>query len=134
MTDLPINNEVVLENIRGNAMELIAHINPTNSKMIELEVLRSPKEEEHTRVLFHPLAGYRLREGVRRRDIKPRTFRHGTLTIDTARSSTHPKALARPPEVAPVLLGEDKRVKLRIFVKMKRISNIKRPLPPKEKD
>jgi beta-fructofuranosidase len=116
-TDLPINSEVILKNVSGNAMELLAYIDPTNSKMIEMKVLRSPNEEEFTRILFHPIAGYKVRESVRRRDIKPPVIAHGTLTIDATRSSTHPKALSRPPEVAPVLLDNVRAVvKLRVFV------------------
>ncbi|MEM7478040.1 MAG: GH32 C-terminal domain-containing protein, partial [Planctomycetota bacterium] len=116
-TDLPTNSEVVLDNVKGNAMELIAQIDPLNSKMIELKVLRAPNEEEYTRILFHPMAGYKLRESVRRKDIRPPIVNHGTLTIDTTRSSTHPKALSRPPEVAPVLLPAPKApVTLRVFV------------------
>ena len=98
-------------------MELIAHIDPTNSKMIELKVLRSVNEDEFTRILFHPTAGYKVRESIRRRDIRPSIIHHGTLTIDATRSSTHSKALSRPPEVAPVLLEDVKApVKLRVFV------------------
>ena len=116
-TDLPINSEVVLENVGGSAMELIARVDPTNAKLIELKVLRSPDEEEVTRILFQPDTGYQLRETVRRRDVRPRTFQHGTLTIDATRSSTHPNALSRPPEVAPVLLDDPGApVTLRVFV------------------
>lgn len=114
--DLPINDEKVFKNV-SNAMELIAHIDPMNAKMIELKVLRSPNEEEYTRILFHPIAGYKIRESIRRKDVRPPIVNHGTLTIDTTRSSTHPRALSRPPEVAPVLLQTPNApVKLRIFV------------------
>ncbi len=42
---------------------------------------------------------------------------HGTVTIDSTRSSTHPKALSRPPEVAPVLLpNPNEPVTLRVFI------------------
>ena len=115
--ELAINTEVVLEKVNGNAMEINAHIDPTNSQMIELKVLRSPNEAEYTRILYQPYAGYQLREDIRRKDIRPRTFKHGSLTIDSTRSSTHPKALSRPPEVALVLLEDPKApVKLRVFV------------------
>ena len=116
-TDLPMNTELNIENVNGNALELIAHIDPANSKMIEVKVLRSPNDSEYTRILYQPFAGYQLREKPRRRDIRPRTFTHGSLTIDSTRSSTHPRALSRPPEVAPVLLEDPSApVKLRVFV------------------
>ena len=112
---LPKDEEVVFEQIKGNAMELIAKIHPLEAQLIELKVLRSPNEEEFTRILFHPWAGYKLRHGVRR-DRKLGGFDHGTLTIDTSRSSTLAGVLARPPEVAPVLKGKEKTVQLRVFV------------------
>ena len=85
--------------------------------MIELRVLRSPNEQEYTRILFHPQAGYKIRESARRKDISPPVVNHGTVTIDSTRSSTHPKALSRPPEVAPVLLpNPNEPVTLRVFI------------------
>ena len=62
-TDLAVNTEVILDKVNGNAMELIAHINPANAKTIELKVLRSPNEQEYTRILFQPNAGYQLSRG-----------------------------------------------------------------------
>ena len=116
-TELTINTETVFDEVSGNAIELIAHIDPANAKTIEMKVLRSPNEAEFTRILFQPYAGYQLREDVRRKDIRPRTFKHASLTIDSTMSSTHPKALSRPPEVAPVLLEDPKApVKLRVFI------------------
>jgi len=118
-TTLPIGAEVVMDGVSGNAMEVIATIDYQKAKLIELNVLRSPDKEEYTRILLHPQAGYRLRESVRRKDVKPPIVRHATLTIDTSYSSTHPKALARPPEVAPVFfgkMGDQEPVTLRVFV------------------
>jgi beta-fructofuranosidase len=39
---LPANKEIVLKNIKGNAMEISAEIDLKNSQVIELNVLRSP--------------------------------------------------------------------------------------------
>lgn len=115
--ELAVNTEYLLDAVSGNAIELAMEVDPKNSKTLELKVLRSPDESEYTRILYQPYAGYQLREDLRRKDIRPPTFKHGSLTIDSTRASTHPKALSRPPEVAPVLL-EDPRapVRLRIFV------------------
>ncbi len=113
---LPKNEEVVFENIHGKAMELNLKIGPKTAQILELNVLRSPDEEEFTRILVHPRAGYKVKDGVRR-DRGQRVFSHGTLTIDTSRSSILPEVLARPPEVAPYLLdNEDKTVNLRVFI------------------
>ncbi len=38
---LPANEEIVLEGVRGNAMELVAEIDPKGAPMVELNVLRS---------------------------------------------------------------------------------------------
>jgi beta-fructofuranosidase len=38
------------------------------------------------------------------------------VAIDTSYSSTLPDALSRPPEAAPVFIGTDETVQLRIFV------------------
>lgn len=112
---LPKDTEIVFERIQGNAMELMVEIHPLESQLIELKVLRSPSEEEFTRILIHPSSGYAVKDGVRR-DRKQRVFQHGTLTLDTSRSSTLPGVLVRPPEVAPVLKGTEKTVQLRVFV------------------
>ncbi|MEM9281650.1 MAG: glycoside hydrolase family 32 protein [Verrucomicrobiota bacterium] len=113
---LPKNEEVIFETIHGKAMELNLKIGPKTAQILELNVLRSPDEEEFTRILIHPRAGYKVKDGVRR-DRSQRVFTHGTLTIDTSRSSILPEVLARPPEVAPYLLdNEDKMVNLRVFI------------------
>jgi len=112
--DLPNGEEVVFEYIKGNAMELIAEIDPANAKIIELDVLRSPDEEEVTRILLHPKAGYRMRTGLRK--ASKSTFNHRTITIDTSRSTTWNDVQARPPEIAQVRIGEEKTVQLRVFV------------------
>jgi len=109
------DEEVVLKNIKGDAMELLAKIGPKTAQVVELKVLRSPNEEELTRILIHPRAGYKLKHGMRR-DRQQRVFTQGTVTIDTSRSSTLAWVLARPSEVAPYLIGANKTLDLRIFI------------------
>ena len=58
-TTLPANQEVVLEAIRGNAMEIVAEIDTGDAPMVELNVLRSPGKEEFTRIAFYRERGYR---------------------------------------------------------------------------
>ena len=41
---LPANEEVVLENVRGNAMEIVAEIDPKGAPMVEMNVLRSAEQ------------------------------------------------------------------------------------------
>ena len=79
---LPANEEVVLEDIVGNAIELDLEIDPKSAPMVELNVLRSPQKEEFTRIAF-----YRER-GLRNPDI-PDRVRDSLLTIDSSYSSLH---------------------------------------------
>jgi len=98
---LPANEEVVLESVSGNAVELAAELDTGAAKMVELNVLRSPGGEEFTRIAFYRRLGY---------------GGHSTLTIDNSRSSILGDVRSRPPESAPVLLGDDEPLQLRVFV------------------
>ena len=49
---LPANKEVVLNDIEGDSMELSIELNHKNAPMIEINVLRSPKKEEFTRISY----------------------------------------------------------------------------------
>jgi beta-fructofuranosidase len=98
---LAANKEVVLENIRGNAMEIIAEIEPKNAPMIEMNVLCSAKGEEATRIMFFHRRWYRGKSVV---------------AIDSSRSSILADVRSRAPEMAPVSIGENEPLKLRVFV------------------
>ena len=100
-TTLRSNQEVVLENITGNAMEIIAEVDPDNAQQIEMDVLRSPGKDEFTRILFSRYKGH---EGKT------------TIAIDSSCSSILPRADFRPPEIAPVLIDENESLKLRVFI------------------
>ena len=107
-TTLPANQEVVLENVSGNAMEIVAEIDPKGAPMIEMNVLRSPGKEEFTRIAFFQNRGYR----DRRRRGRPSSL----ITIDSSYSSLLPDVLSRAPETAPVALESDETLKLRVFI------------------
>jgi beta-fructofuranosidase len=108
-TTLPANREVVLEHVRGNAIEIAAEIDPGGAPMVELNVLRSPDRREFTRIAFYKERGYRYRDdGVNRRD--------SLVTLDSSYSSALPDVLSRAPETAPVRLQPDEPLKLRAFV------------------
>jgi beta-fructofuranosidase len=111
-TVLLANQEVVLENIRGNAMELMAEIDCSDSQCLELSVLRSPNGEESTRIPFFPNRGYPCREYTDRRSKN----RYGIISIDTSRSSILPDAKSRAPESAPVYLEKGETLKLHVFI------------------
>jgi len=98
---LAANKEVVLENIRGDAMEVVAEIEPKDAPVVEMNVLRSPKAEEFTRIMFFPGRWYRGRSVV---------------GIDSSRSSILPDVRCRAPEMGPVAIGENEPLRLRVFV------------------
>jgi beta-fructofuranosidase len=105
--DLPANREVVLENVRGNAMEIIAEIAPQKGQTIELNVLRSPGGEEVTRIQCFRDRGYRRGNW----DKLPMV-----VSIDSSHSTVATDVLCRPPETAQVDIGKDEPLKLRVFI------------------
>jgi beta-fructofuranosidase len=115
---LPPNKEIVLKNISGNAMEIIADIDPKDAPMIEFNVLRSPNKEEYTRISILPYRGYGRGRNYWRVPGTPRVRepRPSLIVLQTTYSSILPGALSRAPETAPVLIGQDETVKLRIFI------------------
>ena len=112
-TTLPANKELVLEKVKGNAMEIIAEIDCRGSQMVELDVLRSPGREEVTRIMFFKNRGYRVRgQGKGRRS----GITASVISTDTSLSSTLPDARSRAPETAQVPVGAAEPLKLRVFI------------------
>lgn len=113
---LPANEEVVLEKVRGNAMEISVEIAASAEKVgaglvspvLELNVLRSPNREEYTRIAFF--------RGRGRKAFYDKERGEGLITIDSSYSSTRPDALLRAPETASVMLDHDEPLKLRVFI------------------
>jgi beta-fructofuranosidase len=112
---LPANQELVLDNIHGNTMEIIAEIDPKNAPMIELTVLRSPGKEEFTRISFFKQRGYRNWERAVG-GFWDHNAIDSLISIDTSRSSCLPDVLSRAPETAPFHLPPGENLKLRIFI------------------
>jgi beta-fructofuranosidase len=108
-TALPANQEVVLDTVSGNAIELIAEIDPQNASSVDLNVLRSPNREEFTRISFYKERGYRDRTK------RPHPVT-STITLDATYSSTAADVRSRAPETAHFTLPDDENLKLRIFV------------------
>ena len=106
---LPANEEVVLDGVSGNAMELLAEIDPQGSSVIEMNVLRSSGQEEFTRIAFYKNRGFHVqRDGSRRRE--------SLISIDSSRASLAPDATCRAPETAPIYLENDEPLQLRVFL------------------
>jgi sucrose-6-phosphate hydrolase SacC (GH32 family) len=106
---LPANEEIVLPNIRGNAMEIVAEIDAKNAPLVELNVLRSPNKEEFTRIALFKDRGYRTRWMSPSRQLS-------VVSLDSSYSSTLEDARSRPPENAQVFVDEKEPFKLRVFV------------------
>ena len=113
---LPANREVVLEQIRGNAVELVMEIDPKNAAMVELNVLRSPGREEYTRIVFFKRRGYRNWERCGDWGSKVAETTDSLITLDTSYSSELPDVASRAPEIAPVYVKAGEPLKLRVFI------------------
>ena len=106
---LPANQEIVLDTVSGNAMEIVAEIDPGDAPMVELNVLRSPDREEFTRIAFYKERGYRDR--VNRTNAPA-----SQVTLDTSYSSTAADVQSRAPETAQLPFDEGETLTLRVFV------------------
>jgi beta-fructofuranosidase len=106
---LPANQEIILSGVGGNAMELQVEIDPRNSPMVELNVLRSPAKEEFTRILL-----FKNRDVTSR--FTPPQQKLSVVTVDGTRASQLPDVLSRPPETASLMIPPDEFFKLRVFV------------------
>ena len=108
------NQEIVLDGIEGNAIEIQAEIETNGSPMVELNVLRSPDRQEHTRIAFYRNRG--LRYPAPREGASARECADSLITIDSSYSSLLPDVISRAPETAPVYLAPEERLSLRIFI------------------
>ncbi|MDE0223772.1 MAG: glycoside hydrolase family 32 protein [Gammaproteobacteria bacterium] len=107
--ELPANQEVVLEGVRGDALEIRATIAPGPASMLELDVLRSPGREEFTRIAFYRDRGYRDH-------VLGKRHVGSLVTLDTSHSSIAGDVRSRAPETAGVRLGPEEPLELRVFV------------------
>ena len=112
--NLPANEDVVPRNIQGNAIEIIAEIDPKNAPMVEMNVLRSSKAEEVTGIKFFKNRGYKHRE-FGRRSVHSKKY-SSLITIDSSYSSVMPDVKSRAPETAPVFIEKNEPLKLRVFI------------------
>jgi len=113
-TTLPANREILLEAVEGNAMEILAEIDPKGAPAVELNVLRSPSAEEFTRITFQKRRGYRHREYGRLHE-NARQF-SSVISIDNSRSSILPDVQSRVPETAQFVLAGNEPLELRVFI------------------
>lgn len=110
----------MLDGIQGNAMEIVAEIDPKDAPMVELNVLRAPQKEEFTRIAFFRNRGFRdtfhsYESSISARRGRRSEFRTSLITIDSSYSSGAPDVLSRAPETAPVRIEADEILELRVF-------------------
>ena len=110
--NLPANEEIIIDNIKGNALEIKAEININSSPMIEMNVLRSPNKEEFTSIKFFKDRGVDLV----RTNPAMKNQRWSLISLETAHSSILLDVISRAPELAPVYLKPDETLKLHIFI------------------
>lgn len=100
--EIPANSEVVLEDIRGQAIEIDAVIDPCGAREVGISVFRSPHGEEQTRVsLFNQ---------------DHRHFAASSLQIDVSAASLNSEVFARTPEIGPLKYQQSELLHLRIFL------------------
>ncbi len=111
---LPANKEIVLKEIKGNTMEIIAEIDTRKSQMLEMNVLRSETKEEYTSIRFFREKGYE----ENRQYLQPikGQVKNSVISIETANSSLLSDAGSRPSESADVYIAPNEKLKLRIFI------------------
>ena len=90
------DSEVVVEADAGRTVEVSATIAPGDASQVGLSVLRSDDGTEHTDVSYYERA-----DG---------------LELDTTESTTRSDVPSRPPEQAPLELGAEEPLELRVFV------------------
>ncbi|MFP6680468.1 MAG: glycoside hydrolase family 32 protein [Dehalococcoidia bacterium] len=101
-SEIPANEDVILPDIVGSAIEIQAVIDPKKAREVGLNVLRSPDATEFTRISFFHRGNARW----------------GTpqLQIDGSQSSTAADVLGRPPETGPLNIPDGDLLRLRIFI------------------
>ena len=96
-----VNEERVLDNVAGKAIEIDMTVEIGTAREFGLYVFRSPDGNERTKISIY-------------------NHRHGktndSLQIDTSYSSLRTDLVGKPPESAPFRLSSDGKVRLRIFL------------------
>ena len=114
---LEANKDVIFNKINGNAIEIFCEIKIKDSPMVEMNILRSPKKEEFTRIIFYPNRGYRDWDRYDKWEPKSRLeASSGLISIDSSYSSTLPSVLSRSPETGPVFLEPNENLRINVFI------------------
>ena len=101
-TQIPANEEVIMPNVAGKAIEIEAVIDPGGAREVGLCVLRSPDGAEQTRIS--------LIKGMDDR------VNSSALNIDISAASLRADVFGRAPETGPLELADGEKLRLRIFI------------------
>ncbi|WP_338359157.1 glycoside hydrolase family 32 protein [Yeosuana marina] len=116
---LPKDKEIILNAVQGNAIEIVAEINLRASKMLEINILRSPHKEEYTKISFFKekgdYKGLEFANGTEKAAQYKRA-RYSLISLETTYASNASDVNYRVPETAPVLVDSDENLELRIFI------------------
>ncbi|MDE2814706.1 MAG: glycoside hydrolase family 32 protein [Gemmatimonadota bacterium] len=119
IADCPIkgNSEIVFDQLAGNAIELNLEVETNGAPLIELDVLRSPDQQEYTRIAFYRDRGVKpLEPGVGAGTPPNSEGTYSLVVLDSSHASIQPQARSRPPEIASVFLAPEENLKMRVFV------------------
>ena len=111
------NSEIVFDQVSGNAIELSLEVETNGAPLIELDVLRSPDQQEYTRIAFYRDRGVKpLESGVGAGTPPNSEGTYSLVALDSSHASIQPQARSRPPEIASVFLAPEENLKMRVFV------------------
>ena len=111
------NSEIVFDQLAGNAIELSLEVETNGAPLIELDVLRSPDQQEYTRIAFYRDRSVKPLETGSAAGTPPNNEgTYSLVALDSSHASIQPQARSRPPEIAPVFLAPEENLKMRVFV------------------
>ena len=111
------NSETVFDQLAGNAIELSLEVETNGAPVIELDVLRSPDQQEYTRIAFYRDRGVKpLAPGIGAGTPPDSEGTCSLAALDSSHASIQPQARSRPPEIAPVFLAPEENLEMRVFV------------------
>ena len=111
------NSEIVFDQVSGNAIELSLEVETNGAPLIELDVLRSPDQQEYTRIAFYRDRSVKPLETGSAAGTPPNNEgTYSLVALDSSHASIQPEARSRPPEIAPVFLALEENLKMRVFV------------------
>ena len=111
------NSETVFDQLAGNAIELSLEVETNGAPLIELDVLRSPDQQEYTRIAFYRDRSVRPLAPGNEASTPPNSEgTYSLVALDSSHASIQPQARSRPPEIAPVFLAPEENLKMRVFI------------------